>query len=153
MLCRTTDSIIIDRSVADNTAYTHTTKASSHGWNEVSGEDSVFSQQEKQSLYDDTLSWSERCKLCSADQSFYTIIITVAFLSGCMDLSRLAVNYYFKDDLHFTPAQLSWTLGLIGVPWMIKPLYGFITDTFPIWGYRRWYVHKSTVLTVLGYSC
>ena len=23
------------------------------------------------------------------------------------------------------------------MPWMIKPLYGFFTDTFPIYGLRR----------------
>lgn len=23
------------------------------------------------------------------------------------------------------------------LPWMIKPLYGFVTDTFPIYGLRR----------------
>jgi hypothetical protein len=27
--------------------------------------------------------------------------------------------------------------GLAGLPWMVKPLYGFISDTVPLWGYRR----------------
>ena len=26
---------------------------------------------------------------------------------------------------------------LAHIPWMIKPLYGFFTDTFPIYGLRR----------------
>jgi hypothetical protein len=27
--------------------------------------------------------------------------------------------------------------GVAGLPWMVKPLYGFISDTVPLWGYRR----------------
>jgi hypothetical protein len=26
---------------------------------------------------------------------------------------------------------------ITSLPWTVKPLYGFITDSFPIWGMRR----------------
>ena len=28
-------------------------------------------------------------------------------------------------------------MGIIKLPWIIKPLYGIISDTFPLFGYRR----------------
>lgn len=33
--------------------------------------------------------------------------------------------------------QVDTFKAIAGVPWMIKPLYGFVTDTFPILGRRR----------------
>jgi hypothetical protein len=27
--------------------------------------------------------------------------------------------------------------GFAGIPWAVKPLYGFISDTFPLWGSKR----------------
>ncbi len=58
-------------------------------------------------------------------------------LSGSSNLSKLATEYFFKDDVHFSPAQLSVAGGLIGAPWVIKPVYGFISDSYPILGRRR----------------
>jgi folate/biopterin transporter len=61
----------------------------------------------------------------------------VALVQGSGYLSKLAQNYYFKDDLHLSPATLSFVTGLTMLPWVIKPLYGFTSDSFPIFGYRR----------------
>ena len=27
--------------------------------------------------------------------------------------------------------------GLAGLPWLVKPLYGFLSDSVPLFGYRR----------------
>ena len=35
------------------------------------------------------------------------------------------------------PAEAAMLLGFTAVPWMIKPLYGFLSDSFPLFGYRR----------------
>jgi MFS family permease len=64
-------------------------------------------------------------------------IFLVYFVQGILSLSRLAVSYYFKDDLGMDPAELAVFTGLSTLPWLVKPLYGFASDTFPIWGYRR----------------
>jgi hypothetical protein len=85
-----------------------------------------------------------------------------------MSLGTLTEQYYLKDNLQFSPAQVrmhhppqctlclpsslysacsnqsalptgqadTWK-ALAHIPWMIKPLYGFFTDTFPIMGRRR----------------
>ncbi|EFJ45107.1 hypothetical protein VOLCADRAFT_64019 [Volvox carteri f. nagariensis] len=61
----------------------------------------------------------------------------VYFVQGILGLSRLAVSYFFKDELHIEPAEVAVLTGLSSIPWMIKPLYGFISDSIPLFGYRR----------------
>lgn len=56
--------------------------------------------------------------------------------AGTMKL--LATNYYWRDVLKMQPASTQAFMGISSIPWDIKPVYGLITDTFPIAGYRRW---------------
>ena len=70
-------------------------------------------------------------------------ILVVYFVQGALGLSRLAVSYYMKDKLHLTPADMANIGGITTLPWVIKPLYGFLSDGFPLFGYRR----RSYLLT------
>ena len=63
--------------------------------------------------------------------------LIISFNQGIGSISDLAVQYYFKDDLKIEPARLSQIFSLILIPWTIKPIFGMITDLFPIFGYRR----------------
>ena len=64
-------------------------------------------------------------------------IATIYFVEGALGLARLAQTFLLKDELKLGPAELSATVGLLSLPWTIKPLYGFLSDGFPIGGYRR----------------
>lgn len=64
-------------------------------------------------------------------------ILTVYFVQGILNLSRLAVSFFLKDDLGLTPAEVAALTGLAAFPWVIKPLFGFLSDGFPLLGYRR----------------
>ena len=64
-------------------------------------------------------------------------ILVVYFVQGALGLSRLAMTFFLKDDLHLGPSEISALSGLFIIPWMIKPLYGFASDTIPIFGYKR----------------
>ncbi|XP_059649512.1 folate-biopterin transporter 1, chloroplastic isoform X2 [Cornus florida] len=64
-------------------------------------------------------------------------VAMVYFVQGVLGLSRLAVSFYLKDDLHLDPAETAVISGFSSLPWLIKPLYGFISDSFPLFGYRR----------------
>ena len=64
-------------------------------------------------------------------------ILLVYFVQGILGLARLAVSFFLKDDLGLTPAEVAALTGIATAPWTIKPLFGFISDGFPIWGYRR----------------
>ncbi|WP_448603969.1 folate/biopterin family MFS transporter [Thermoleptolyngbya sp.] len=64
-------------------------------------------------------------------------ILLVYFVQGILGLARLAVSFFLKDDLALSPAQVSALLGVAAIPWMIKPVFGFMSDGLPIFGYRR----------------
>ncbi|MEP0924027.1 folate/biopterin family MFS transporter [Leptolyngbya sp. ST-U4] len=64
-------------------------------------------------------------------------ILLVYFVQGILGLARLAVSFFLKDDLGMSPAQVSALLGVAALPWMIKPLFGFVSDGLPLFGYRR----------------
>lgn len=64
-------------------------------------------------------------------------ICTIYFVEGALGLARLAQTYLLKDELHLGPAELSALTGLFSLPWTIKPLYGFLSDGVPLFGYRR----------------
>lgn len=64
-------------------------------------------------------------------------ILTVYLVQGILGLARLAVSFFLKDELLLSPAQVSALLGIVALPWIIKPVFGFISDGLPIFGYRR----------------
>ncbi|GJD21084.1 hypothetical protein RIVM261_060400 [Rivularia sp. IAM M-261] len=64
-------------------------------------------------------------------------ILTVYFVQGILGLARLAVSFFLKDELRLSPAQVSALMGIVALPWIIKPLFGFLSDGLPIFGYRR----------------
>ena len=64
-------------------------------------------------------------------------IVLVYFVQGILGLSRLAKDYFVKDELHLSPAEASLIFSASSIPWLIKPLWGFISDSVPLFGYRR----------------
>eukprot|EP00877_Chromochloris_zofingiensis_P007082 jgi/Chrzof1/2627/Cz11g23020.t1 len=77
-------------------------------------------------------------KVMGLDVTPELIAISMVYLvQGILGLSRLALSFFFKDDLHIEPAQVAVLTGLASLPWMVKPLYGFLSDSIPLFGYRR----------------
>ena len=64
-------------------------------------------------------------------------ILLIYFVQGILGLARLAVSFFLKDELGMTPAEVSAMLGVVAIPWIIKPVFGFMSDGLPIFGYRR----------------
>jgi len=64
-------------------------------------------------------------------------ILAVYFVQGASGLARLAISFYLKDALGLSPAQVAALTGITVIPWTIKPLYGWLSDSVPLWGYRR----------------
>lgn len=64
-------------------------------------------------------------------------ILLVYFVQGILGLARLAVSFFLKDELGLSPAEVSALLGIVAIPWIIKPVFGFVSDGLPIFGYRR----------------
>lgn len=52
-------------------------------------------------------------------------------------MSKVSTKYYMKDEQKVQPSELQVYLGLLQLPWVMKPLWGLLTDTLPVLGYRR----------------
>jgi len=66
---------------------------------------------------------------------------------GLSDFSHLAISYFFKDMLKLSPSESSFFRSLISFPYIFQPLFGLISDLFPIYGYKR-----KTYLIICGSS-
>jgi folate/biopterin transporter len=64
-------------------------------------------------------------------------ILTVYTVQGILGLAKLAVSFFLKDELGLSPAQVAALMGIAALPWVVKPLFGFISDGLPVFGYRR----------------
>ena len=56
---------------------------------------------------------------------------------GLSEFSHLAISYFFKDILKLSPSESSFFRSLISFPYIFQPLFGLISDLFPIYGYKR----------------
>jgi len=64
----------------------------------------------------------------------------------------MAMTFFFKDSLNLNIAQMSFYNSILNFIWVLKPLFGFITDSFPICGsHRRSYLIIFSVLGSMGW--
>ena len=47
------------------------------------------------------------------------------------------LSFYLKEVHGWTPLQVSAYLTIFNFPWIIKPIYGALSDFVPLFGYRR----------------
>ncbi|XP_078430909.1 major facilitator superfamily protein isoform X1 [Wolffia australiana] len=96
----------------------------------------------------------KRLKIFGVELSPDNVAVAIVyFVQGVLGLSRLAVSFYMKDDLHLDPAETAVITGISALPWLVKPLYGFISDSIPLFGYRRRsYLIMSGLLGALSWS-
>lgn len=86
-----------------------------------------------------------------ATPEIWTIAL-VYFIQGLFGICRLALSFYYKDTLHLTPYDLTIISSISALPWIIKPLYGFVSDTFPLFGYKRKsYLALSGILSTISW--
>nr|XP_010905038.1 probable folate-biopterin transporter 6 [Elaeis guineensis] len=50
---------------------------------------------------------------------------------------RVAADYYWKDVQQVQPSMVQMFAGLYYIPWVMKPIWGVLTDVVPVLGYRR----------------
>lgn len=52
-------------------------------------------------------------------------------------LFEVGTKYYMKDVQKVQPSEAQVYKGITSIPWIVKPLWGLLTDVFPFFGYRR----------------
>ena len=68
---------------------------------------------------------------------FFALVYVVEGLGQIGGLISQPLNYYLKQVQGWTPLQITAYLTLFNLPWIIKPLYGLVSDFIPLFGYRR----------------
>jgi MFS family permease len=60
--------------------------------------------------------------------------------------------YYLKQVHGWTPVQVTAFVTLFNLPWVIKPVYGLVSDFVPLFGYRRKsYLLIANVAAIAGF--
>ncbi|KAG2700374.1 hypothetical protein I3760_07G227200 [Carya illinoinensis] len=52
-------------------------------------------------------------------------------------LNRVGMEYYMKDVQKVQPSEAQIYTAITSIPWIVKPLWGLLTDVLPILGYHR----------------
>lgn len=75
---------------------------------------------------------------------------TVYFVQGTSGFSGLSIFYYMKEVLKLGPVGGQIFQGLQSLAWFVKPLWGYISDKFKLFGYKRksWFVLMAVIALI-----
>jgi MFS family permease len=69
---------------------------------------------------------------------FFAIVYTVEGIGQAkVGVIWQPLTHYLKESQGWTPVQIAASLAVLDVPWIVKPLYGMLSDFLPLFGYRR----------------
>jgi len=71
------------------------------------------------------------------DKSLLAVISIISLAQGLIGATDNLFSYIFKDDYKFPLEESSFISSLSTFPWTIKLLWGIISDSYPICGYKR----------------
>ncbi|KAK8964686.1 putative folate-biopterin transporter 2 [Platanthera guangdongensis] len=77
-----------------------------------------------------------------AKEMHWSFIFGIVAVSGISQglggaVCRVAADYYWKDVQKVRPSESQVYQGISSLPWIVKPLWGLLTDIVPVAGYRR----------------
>ena len=83
---------------------------------------------------------------------FFALVYVVEGLGQIVGLISQPLNYYLKEVHGFSPLQVTAFVTLFNLPWIIKPVYGLVSDFVPLFGYRRKsYLIIANIAATVGY--
>jgi len=68
---------------------------------------------------------------------FFCLVYVVEGIGQTGGLIAQPLNYYLKQTFGWTAVQVAAYLTILNLPWIIKPVYGIVSDFLPLFGYRR----------------
>ena len=60
----------------------------------------------------------------------YILSAAVYAMQGLEGIPNLAFFFYLKENLGFTPEKIMYISSIIGLAWVVKPIYGYLVDNF-----------------------
>jgi len=69
---------------------------------------------------------------------FFAVVYTVVGIGQAkVGIVSQPLTYFLKTQYGWTALQIAASLSVLDVPWVVKPVYGLISDFLPLFGYRR----------------
>jgi len=81
---------------------------------------------------------------------FFALVYVVEGLGQVVGLISQPLNYYLKEVYGWSPVQVTAFITVFNLPWIIKPVYGLVSDFVPLFGYRRKSYLILASLTAIG---
>jgi Na+/melibiose symporter-like transporter len=80
------------------------------------------------------------------------IFAIVYFAQGMWYLPNLPITFFLKDTFGLSAAQTATFFSITVIPWLIKPVYGLISDFVPLFGQRRksYFLLTSGIAAAMG---
>ncbi len=83
---------------------------------------------------------------------FFALVYLVEGLGQVVGLISQPLNYYLKQVHGWSPVQITAFVTVFNLPWIIKPVYGLVSDFVPLFGYRRKsYLIIANAVAIVGY--
>jgi MFS family permease len=69
---------------------------------------------------------------------FFAVVYTVEGIGQAkVGVVWQPLTYFLKEARGWSPVEISASLAVLDLPWVIKPLWGLVSDFLPLRGYRR----------------
>ncbi len=69
---------------------------------------------------------------------FFAVVYTVeGFCQAKVGVIWQPLTHYLKESQGWDAVRIATSLAVLDVPWVVKPLYGIVSDFVPLFGYRR----------------
>jgi MFS family permease len=80
------------------------------------------------------------------------VFAVVYFAQGMWYLPNLTITFLLKDTFGLSAAQTATFFSITVIPWLIKPVYGLISDFVPLFGQRRksYFILSSGLAAAMG---
>jgi hypothetical protein len=65
---------------------------------------------------------------------FFALVYVVEGLGQTGGLIAQPLNHFLKENYGWTPVQVTAYLTVLNFPWIIKPVYGIVSDFVPLLG-------------------
>lgn len=80
------------------------------------------------------------------------VFAIVYFAQGMWYLPQLPITFLLKDTFGLTAAQTATFFSITLIPWLVKPVYGLISDFVPLFGQRRrsYFILSSGFAAAMG---
>ena len=84
---------------------------------------------------------------------FFAIVYTVEGIGQAkVGIVWQPLTWFLKTQYGWTALQIAASLTVLDVPWVVKPLYGLVSDFLPLLGYRRRsYLMLSNIAAVIAF--